>query len=103
MCAQPMILIQRIPREQTYLCAPACDQTPIPAEQIRDTIAEHVRCCAPQLIPAGDAERAADYAPGAMHRVAVGPSELDITWRTDPQQVIGQAVWVELRGLASAS
>lgn len=90
-CDQPMILIQLPTREQEYLCAPACDRAPVPAETIRAAIAVAVLRRAPGLVPTGKAARAADFAPGAMHRVRVGATgtDLSITWRTEPQQVIG--------------
>ncbi|MET8912465.1 tetratricopeptide repeat protein [Micromonospora sp. NPDC004551] len=39
----------------------------------------------------GETGRAADYAPGAMHRVSVGVTgnDLEIAWRVEPQQVVG--------------
>lgn len=91
-CTRVMILIQMSSHERMYLCAPACDRDPVSAELIRDAIADHVRRRTPHLVPADKTDRAADYAPGAMHRVIVGTIELEITWRTSPQMVLGPRV-----------
>lgn len=90
-CDHPMILVQLPGRQPVYLCMPACGRAPLPAQALRDTVAQAVLHRAPHLVPPGKIQCAAAYAPGGIHRVAVGAgsTDLHITWRSEPRQLVG--------------
>ncbi|MFG1881966.1 hypothetical protein [Micromonospora sp. NPDC049102] len=90
-CNHPMILVQLPGCPPVYLCMPACGRAPVSAQALRDAIAEAVLHRAPHLVPPGKVDSAAAYAPGGLHRVAVGadPGDLRITWRANPRQLVG--------------
>ncbi|MBM0202025.1 tetratricopeptide repeat protein [Micromonospora sp. STR1s_5] len=91
LCANRMILVHLPKGPQVYLCMPACGRAPVPAQALRDAVAQAVLHRAPHLVPPGKAEFAAAYAPGALHRVAVGAdhTDLHLTWRSHPRQLVG--------------
>ncbi|MDG4760407.1 tetratricopeptide repeat protein [Micromonospora sp. WMMD710] len=90
-CHHPMILVQLPKCPPVYLCMPACGRTPVPAQSLRDAVARAVLHRAPHLVPKDKIDAAAAYAPGGIHRVAVGasPSDLHFTWRSNPRQLVG--------------
>ncbi|MEU7611066.1 tetratricopeptide repeat protein [Micromonospora sp. NPDC049204] len=91
LCANRMILVHLPKGPQVYLCMPACGRAPVPAQALRDAVAEAVLHRAPHLVPPGKTEFAAAYAPGALHRVAVGAdhTDLHLTWRSHPRKLVG--------------
>ncbi|MFF0229770.1 tetratricopeptide repeat protein [Micromonospora sp. NPDC005254] len=88
-CARAMILIQLPSCGKTYLCAPSCGRTPVPADEIRDAVAAVVLHRTPHLVPPGKTTQAASYALGPIHRVTVGATgtDLHITWRAVSRQI----------------
>ncbi|MCG5466668.1 hypothetical protein MED01_005708 [Micromonospora sp. MED01] len=90
-CDHPMILVQLPGCPPVYLCMPACGRAPVPAQALRDAVAQAVLHRAPHLVPPGKTHCAAAYAPGGIHRVAVGagPTDLHVTWRSEPRQLVG--------------
>ncbi|MEU8216779.1 tetratricopeptide repeat protein [Micromonospora taraxaci] len=91
LCANRMILVHLPGGPQVYLCMPACGRAPVPAQALRDAVAQAVLHRAPHLVPPGKTEFAAAYAPGALRRVAVGAdhTDLHLTWRSHPCQLVG--------------
>jgi hypothetical protein len=86
-----MVLVSLPNCQPVYLCAPSCGRTPVSADALRAAVAAAVLHRTPHLVPAGKALHAASYAPGPIHRIAVGatPTDLHITWRTVPRPVAG--------------
>ncbi|MFG1918164.1 hypothetical protein [Micromonospora sp. NPDC048898] len=91
LCANRMILVHLPKGPQVYLCMPSCGRAPVPAQALRDAVAQAVLHRAPHLVPPGKTEFAAAYAPGGLHRVAVGADHTDLhmTWRSHPRQLVG--------------